>query len=1375
MALNMAGLGFTFGAKDLGVGRATKKLGKGLDFLKDTFTQAKEASRRMGARVVADFNAMTDPFVALDDRQKKLVAGIDKTFFALHRGARRTKEVVSEAGDAMAKGLGKLGKGAITKFGAAIKALPQGVTRAFDAVVAGAKAVMAKLDPTPVKEFFKAFADKTLDQAKNKFDALTGAQKNLTTSAEAEAQQRAVEARRTAANMGYTGKALDQVIGQASSMAKALDIGAEEATKAIYNFAWAEDQFKALGIKTATDLAKFTGSFQVDQEKFTETLAIMGKELKITGQELPALAGSFIAYGKESGNVGAALMDIEESIKLVRSQASLLGRELDPKTMASYVKQQATITGILYSATQDLSGAKALSQAFTQQSVESQKTLRDMFAGTADDLTDFQKELSVLGIDVGKSMQMMEQGPEGVMMSLAQMAQQAKGSEVSWARFTQFVGGRLGKALGEEQTDQFINALRNMDAASIEASVSAAKASADLGKMTKEAWRSGKTLATVFDEAEEALVTRFRAIGRSAAVDFVKDSQQAFKEFGDSMAAIAKEGGPMGQVVTKLSEIHQIGALALVPREMRGFAAVLGSVTDNLAPAVTALGAMGFRFSMLLSPALILGSLIGLLGFEFGALFLKTRDAGAAFELLSEKLTDLGTRAWDFAKRIGNAVLDGLVGITAKLESFASGMDWSKFFTDMFASFGSGAKGSFSQIESGLADLWGVLQSVLSGQSPAAKTRLGKIAGSLLSAVSAIFAGLGSALMKVDWSGMMGRVFTALGSALGQLNQVFAKVPWDKLFGALFGVLTKALSLLAGDTVASFLGTIARLLVERVGILVDAALVLIQKTVEFLSTVNWSAILGKLARTLATLLGSALQGAVPLLSKVFKVIPGLLTQVLSFAMTLLKNLPAQVAGVLMTLGKEVKALLPGLLKAAGSLVGQLLVWVFKEGLPFLVKSLPAMVEGLWDLLVGIGSLVLDLLDGLWEGVKELFSALWAEVAPELKPITEWFSETWAWIKEGGAKAWAYLRDTGGSAWKGLKSFWAEATGFFMALWEGVKTLTLGLFQGIALFAKLSYDGVVAVWEGVSGFFGGIFDAVRGLAADMAQSVVASLVNIWVSYIQPVWQGFLDFATNLFTGIKEIGSTFVGEFIGIFTGAVDRVRELFDSIFGKVQELFGHSVNTVVGADMEKTVGVVQTAAGQIEHDLEVSLFDAITRALTNSFQTAFLKIANVTKEFVKNEVDALKTIADKLKEALQSALSAVVASFDQAFADLDARAARTLGALKQVKADIAAVAAERVQQENNLDTERKKLAELRNAAVGDSEKLLLAVNLPEWYVLRYEPLFNAQSVAMREAIDAQTAKLAAAIAENNAKAAQRARVQNVDRGGSPYLSIPENK
>lgn len=1403
MSLNFGGLGFSFTAKDAGFSKATeymagklKNLGGAMDAttafggkMADNFrgvfdkikTQAAalpQAFRDLKDTVASSVSDMLDPMTTLSDRQRLITQRFNDAWYKAGDGITKFTGRLRELGTTAGTWLMEKTKAGAIGFRKAMQdvfsgqgTFARGIARMRDGVLK----LKDSLNPSAIKGFFKEFGGKAIDAAKGHLEGLHSAQKNLTTGAEAEGAQLAMEARKTAANLGYTGKELDKVTGKAAGMAKSLDIGAEEAAKAIYNFGWAEEQFKALGLKSASDLAKFTSSFSVDQGKFTETLAIMQKELKITSDELPGLAGAFIAYGRSAGDVGGSLNDMEDAVKKVRGQAALLGRDLDPKQMAGYVKQQASLTGIIYSATQDIAGAKALSAAFTEKSVESQKNLRDMFAGTADDLSDFQKELSVLGLNVGDSMKLMEQGPEGMMMALAQMSQEARKSEAGWGRFTQFVGGRLGKVLGDEQTDQFINALRNMDATTIQMSQDAAKASADLGKMAKEAWRSSKTLADAFDSAQDALVSRFRKIGRSAAVDFVKESVKAFNQFGDSLEAVAKEGGPMGKVVTKLSEIHQIGALALVPKEMRGFASVLGTVVENAGPAVTALGSLGFRFSTLANPAVLLGTAIAFIAAEFASLWLQTKSADKAFALLGEKLTSFGTSVLSFGQKAGNAILDFLVSTTARMAAFATKFDWSKFFTSLFSSFGAGAKGMSGTIQAALGDLWGVLEAVFSGKTPQAQTRLGKIAGSLLVAVRSIFEGLGAALGKVDWSGLLGRVFSALGAALGQVKQVFAKIPWGTIFGGLFSVLQKLLGVLAGDTVWSFINTIAGFMVARAKILGDGIVALIVAAADFLGRINWSAVLGGLARKIVDTLAVLIQGVVPILAKAFKALPVVLGGVVKLVVSVIKNLPTQFAGLLMTIGNRLREILPGLTKTLAVGLGQLVKWIAMEGVPMLVGALPFLLDGLMDLTVGLGSLLLDILVGIGEGLCDVFADLWEEIKPELEPLMTWFRDLWGDITFGATGAWDLVRSAGKRAWDGIKAVWSTVAGFFSDLGDILvagSAITWGQITGLGTDA---WEAIQGVWSTVSGFFGDLFSTVGDLAMSFASSMITTLAGLWTDHIQPIWQGFVDYVSGLFTTIGSLGSSFVDGFVAIFTGAADTVRGLFDGIFGKVEELFGHSVNTVVGADMDKTVGVVQDAAGQIQHDLEVSLFDAITRALQNAFQTAFTKIADTTKEFVKKETDLIAGMVDSIKMHLTRTVSEVVSAIDVQFSAMERRVTSLVRELRTVEAEISRATAERAQEQSRLVDEQKKLENLKATAATADEKLLRTIDYPGWWPL-YEAQFNARMEAQRAATMQAAGEIKAAIYEMNTRQAQRtARVlsgQSGDNGANPYIPSP---
>lgn len=351
-------------------------------------------------------------------------------------------------------------------------------------------------------------------------------------------------------------------------------------------------------------------------------------------------------------------------------KAALMGKELNTDQLASFAKQGAALTTMIYNASNNLDGAKEIAQSFTTQIIESEQGMRNMLVGTADDMSQFQTELAVLGMDVGSSMKLMEQGPMGVMQVLQDMAHVAKKDEKKYAEFAGFVGGRMQQVFGDN-TDLLMNFLRNSDTAIADTGKTVMKATADLGKLAKEGYASSMTLQESFDKAKERVHASFRAIGRSAATNFVADSTKAFGEFGASLTALAKDGGPMGKFVTKLSEIDQLGVLALVPRDMRAFAVVAGDAMEKVAPLGTALGSLGFRFDMLLSPVALVGSAVALLGIQFGGIFMEVARGAKSLDRFGAGTAAQAKNLKGFADRA--AFTFDLIG--QKIESFVQDVE----------------------------------------------------------------------------------------------------------------------------------------------------------------------------------------------------------------------------------------------------------------------------------------------------------------------------------------------------------------------------------------------------------------------------------------------------------------------------------------------------------------------------------------------------------------------------------------------------------------------------------------------------------------------------------------------------------------------------
>ena len=179
--------------------------------------------------------------------------------------------------------------------------------------------------------------------------------------------------------------------------------------------------------------------------------------------------------------------------------------------------------------------------------------------------------------------------------------------------------------------EDFSNRLSTADDDTLKLMGSMKSATVDLGKIADEAHSSGRTLQESFDRMKEAGIMGFRSISRAAAVSFVKDTGESFKVFNDRLKGLVEKGGPLAAVIEKLSLMHQIGSLALLPETLRPIGVVFGTIFEQVVPLLGVLAPLIPAFGGIMAPAAALALPLTIVGLRMADLAMQGMSLGEIF------------------------------------------------------------------------------------------------------------------------------------------------------------------------------------------------------------------------------------------------------------------------------------------------------------------------------------------------------------------------------------------------------------------------------------------------------------------------------------------------------------------------------------------------------------------------------------------------------------------------------------------------------------------------------------------------------------------------------------------------------------------------
>ena len=520
-------------------------------------------------------------------------------------------------------------------------------------------------------------------------DKLAATSQNLTTSFEADMTIRAKVAKHTLANLGVD---TAKFTGQATSMSLGLNISADAAAQAIGAWDRAQGSLNKTGLQGAKDLAKLAEVTGTNVSVLRDT-GVQMKKLGASDEDIAGMLDTMAKMGQVTGDVGGALNSLPQIMQQVQQKAALMGTKLDPKQLAAYVKQEAALSAAFSLQGKSAEEARQQATSLTDAMLGSQENLQNMFAGTSGDLDAFGQNLGIALGDAQAGFKLIKGGPADFMKNLTEMVGTAKKSGRLTAESFNMLRGQLKQALGPT-ADTVVNFLQTADDTTLKMMKDVQTGAKGTLKALADAHTTGYTFADQIRIAKDSMVSSFRSISREQTKTFVKDTTENFKKFANKLHELSARGGPVGALIDKLSLMHQIGALALLPASLRPFAAVLGDEFKELAPLIPLLPMLLGGLSS------IAGALLGPLGLVLAAgavvgWFVKLRREGMStgqalkhmrdtvvdlihkidFKAVGKKISDfvsdlpiyankaaiVGRQVWDeFVKPIGQALLDGL-------------------------------------------------------------------------------------------------------------------------------------------------------------------------------------------------------------------------------------------------------------------------------------------------------------------------------------------------------------------------------------------------------------------------------------------------------------------------------------------------------------------------------------------------------------------------------------------------------------------------------------------------------------------------------------------------------------------------------------------
>ena len=321
------------------------------------------------------------------------------------------------------------------------------------------------------------------------------------------------------------------------------------------------------------------------------------------------------------------------------------------------------------------------------------------------------------------------------------------------------------------------------------------------------------------------------------------------------------------------------------------------------------------------------------------------------------------------------------------------------------------------------------LQGALNGTAGAAE-KLGEgLSGGIAAVLDMVVGALPTIITTI--STMAPTLIQAVSDSVGQILTVISK-QGPKIMGLIIDVLMGL-----GD-----------IIIENAPLLVDALLSIITAFTEKIPTMIPQLVQGLLTLfmglvdhlpelitalvTFITSLASALVEQLPV------ILPILIQGLMNLILGLVEQLPTIISAIVELLmqfvtiiAEQLPVIIPQLLDAVVQIVFAL-IEALPDILSALINALPAILQGIWDIIVGVFS-------GLISWFGDLFSQAKDKIKEVFQPIVDWFKEKWQNIKDTFSGVASWFGDLFSQAWNNIKSAFSNFTSFFSGLWDKIKS------------------------------------------------------------------------------------------------------------------------------------------------------------------------------------------------------------------------------------------------------------------------------------------------------------------------------------------------
>lgn len=408
-----------------------------------------------------------------------------------------------------------------------------------------------------------------------------------------------------------------------------------------------------------------------------------------------------------------------------------------------------------------------------------------------------------------------------------------------------------------------------------------------------------------------------------------------------------------------------------------------------------------------------------------------------------------------------------------------------------------------------------------------------------------------------------------------------------------------------------------------------------------------------------------------------------------------------------------------------------LVFVFKmlyQGIEFFVKLLWIFLKNVW-----------------WEAWKALMGAIWG---PIWKALVGMFESVVGALKSVVDGLYTILIKPFVDAFHWIVSAWSKTIAavklVFQLFMAAIDLLFIKIF-GFSLIQTLQgwsdkvmefitdvkdyfvvkfeevYDSAVSTFDKVYTTITEILVRLKDAFVAKFDAIKDKIIDVWENHIKPVWETVEGFFSRVINAIVTEVTTDIMKAVKPFLDMKKAAEEALSGVMEHAKKLFGNSINTYVGQDMDETTKVIQSATVKMKEYIEKALFEGVTAAISKAFVQAFKNVIENSKDFFAVQLKAFDSFGQKVVQMFRSMWIIILNEMQEAANASAATIKGALADLQNLKGALDAVAA--AKSEVIAGADKSTEVKNREGGVDPQRELLLQVAQPDWYQKEYKAQF----------------------------------------------------